>query len=53
MHVPAEPPAIDASELTDKGPINQRAVLANRAALVEALHEGGAADPFLILPGKG
>ena len=53
IHVLAEPPAIDAGELTDKGSINQRAVLTNRAALVEALYQGGAADPFLIIPNKG
>ncbi len=34
----AEPPAIDAGEITDKGYINQRAVLARRAAEVERLH---------------
>ncbi|HWE21615.1 MAG TPA: feruloyl-CoA synthase, partial [Hyphomicrobiaceae bacterium] len=33
-----EPPSIDASEITDKGYLNQRAVLAKRAALVERLH---------------
>jgi feruloyl-CoA synthase len=33
-----EPPSIDAGEITDKGYINQRAVLERRAALVEALH---------------
>ena len=32
------PPAIDRGELTDKGSINQRAVLAARGALVEALY---------------
>jgi feruloyl-CoA synthase len=32
------PPSIDASEVTDKGSINQRAVLKNRAALVEKLY---------------
>jgi feruloyl-CoA synthase len=53
LHVLAEPPSIDAGELTDKGSINQRAMLAHRAALVEALYEGSAADPFLILPNKG
>jgi len=53
LHVLAEPPAIDRGEVTDKGSINQRAVLTHRAALVEALYEGGAADPFLILPNKG
>jgi feruloyl-CoA synthase len=34
----AEPPSIDAGEITDKGYINQRAVLERRAALVEQLH---------------
>ncbi|MBN8487473.1 MAG: feruloyl-CoA synthase [Burkholderiales bacterium] len=52
MHVLAEPPQIDKGEVTDKGSINQRAVLAARAALVEALYEGRASDPFLILPKK-
>jgi feruloyl-CoA synthase len=33
-----QPPAIDAQELTDKGSVNQRAVLANRAATVERLY---------------
>ena len=32
------PASIDASEITDKGSINQRAVLKNRAALVERLY---------------
>jgi feruloyl-CoA synthase len=32
------PPSIDASEITDKGSINQRAVLQNRAVLVERLY---------------
>jgi feruloyl-CoA synthase len=36
-----EPPSIDANEITDKGYINQRAVLDRRAALVEQLHAGG------------
>jgi len=35
------PPSIDASEITDKGSINQRAVLAHRAALVEELYSDG------------
>ena len=34
----AEPPSLDAGEMTDKGSPNQRAVLARRAALVEALY---------------
>jgi feruloyl-CoA synthase len=33
-----EPPSIDANEITDKGYVNQRAVLVRRAALVERLH---------------
>jgi feruloyl-CoA synthase len=36
----AEPPSIDANEITDKGYINQRAVLTRRAGLVDALHAG-------------
>jgi feruloyl-CoA synthase len=35
------PPSIDSGEITDKGSVNQRAVLTARAALVEALY----ADP--------
>jgi feruloyl-CoA synthase len=50
MHVLAEPPSIDKGEVTDKGSINQRAVLKHREALVNALYEGTAADPFLYLP---
>jgi len=34
-----EPPSLDVGEMTDKGSINQRAVLGNRAALVEALYD--------------
>ena len=34
----SEPPTIDIGEVTDKGSINQRAVLAHRAATVDALH---------------
>jgi feruloyl-CoA synthase len=36
-----EPPSIDANEITDKGYINQRAVLEKRAALVGTLYAGG------------
>ena len=35
-----EPPSLDAGEMTDKGSINQRAVLKRRAALVEELYAG-------------
>ncbi|CAG0966460.1 MAG: feruloyl-CoA synthase [Rhizobiaceae bacterium] len=34
-----EPPSIDAHEVTDKGSINQRAVMAARAALVDDLYK--------------
>jgi feruloyl-CoA synthase len=34
----AEPPSIDLGEMTDKGSINQRAVLAHRSADVERLY---------------
>ena len=36
--VMTEPPAIDAGEITDKGYVNQRAVLERRDALVQALY---------------
>ncbi|HJL14735.1 MAG TPA: feruloyl-CoA synthase [Sandaracinaceae bacterium LLY-WYZ-13_1] len=42
-----EPPSIDAGEITDKGYVNQRAVLERRAALVERLH---ADAPEVIRP---
>ena len=41
------PPSIDAGEITDKGSINQRAVLEVRAALVEALY-AEPPDPRII-----
>jgi feruloyl-CoA synthase len=43
----AVPPSLDLGEVTDKGSINQRAVLQHRAALVEALH-ADADDPDVI-----
>jgi feruloyl-CoA synthase len=44
-----EPPSIDAGEITDKGYVNQRAVLTRRAGLVERLHAAGdAEDPDVI-----
>ena len=36
-----EPPSIDANEITDKGYMNQRAVLERRAAMVAALYADG------------
>ena len=44
-----EPPSIDAGEITDKGYINQRAVLERRAELVERLYS--AADPEVVVMG--
>ena len=37
----SEPPSVDAGEITDKGYINQRAVLKRRDALVRSLYAGG------------
>ncbi|MDH4464574.1 MAG: feruloyl-CoA synthase [Acidovorax sp.] len=48
VHLMAEPPSLDKGEITDKGSINQRAVLKHRADLVNALHDGGL--PFTIVP---
>jgi len=48
IHLLAEPPSIDRGELTDKNSINQRAVLQQRAALVDALYEGRESDPFIV-----
>ena len=45
-----EPPSIDRGEVTDKGSINQRAVLTHRAADVEQLYAGGDA---VIVPVRG
>jgi feruloyl-CoA synthase len=43
------PPAIDLGEVTDKGSINQRAVLQHRAAVVEALYANPHHDPLVVL----
>ena len=40
--VMSEAPSIDANEITDKGYMNQRAVLERRAALVEELYRDSA-----------
>ncbi len=37
-------PSLDKGEITDKGSINQRAVLSHRAAVVDALHAGTLAN---------
>jgi len=43
LMIMTEPPSIDANEITDKGYMNQRAVLERRKALVEELYGNGAA----------
>jgi feruloyl-CoA synthase len=43
----SEPPSIDAREQTDKGSINQAAVLARRAALVDAMYDGTESQTIL------
>ena len=42
----AEPPSPVLGEITDKGSVNQRAVLKHRDALVNALHDGSAPGIF-------
>jgi feruloyl-CoA synthase len=44
-----EPPSIDAGEITDKGYINQRAVLERRAALVERLYAQPCDESVIVL----
>ena len=44
----AEPPSIDRGEITDKGSINQRAVLLHRDAIVQAMYD--APGENVILP---
>jgi feruloyl-CoA synthase len=52
-HVLREPPSIDRGEVTDKGSINQRAVLTHRAALVDEIYRGGASGAVEVyLPRK-
>ena len=46
-----EPPSLDLGEVTDKGSINQRAVLKHRAELVAALHAGSALN--IVTPNSG
>ena len=44
----AEPPSLDVGEATDKGSINQRTVLAHRAALVEELYAAAPAANVIV-----
>jgi feruloyl-CoA synthase len=41
-------PSLDLGEITDKGSINQRAVLTHRAELVQALHDPIKRDAAVI-----
>jgi feruloyl-CoA synthase len=50
LHLMHEPPSIDKGEVTDKGSINQRAVLKHRDAMVQAFHAD--ALPFTLKPTK-
>jgi feruloyl-CoA synthase len=50
LHLMHEPPNIDKGEVTDKGSINQRAVLKERDAMVQAFHEDRL--PFTLKPRK-
>src|SRR6266700_2649804 len=46
----AEPPSLAAGEITDKGYVNQRAVLQRRADLVAALHAGQPGPEVICWP---
>ncbi|SMQ64459.1 feruloyl-CoA synthase [Altererythrobacter xiamenensis] len=50
MMLLTEPPSLDAGEITDKGYINQGAVLAKRAEAVEALYSKESNPLFLEVP---
>ncbi|MHB8767176.1 MAG: AMP-binding protein, partial [Deferrisomatales bacterium] len=45
----AEPPSLDANEITDKGYINQRATLERRAGLVERLYAASPPEDVIVL----
>jgi feruloyl-CoA synthase len=45
-----EPPSLDALEVTDKGSLNQRAMLKRRASLVDELYAG---SPRVVLGNAG
>jgi feruloyl-CoA synthase len=48
-----EPPSLDQGEMTDKGSINQRAVLSHRAALVEELYRRPPSPRVIRLASEG
>ena len=47
-----DPPSLDAGEMTDKGSLNQRAVLERRKAAVEQLYAAGPVPDILRIRGK-
>jgi feruloyl-CoA synthase len=47
----AEPPSMDKGEMTDKGSINQRAVLKNRTALVDELYATPLSSQVIAIDG--
>jgi feruloyl-CoA synthase len=49
----AEPPSMDKGEMTDKGSINQRAVLKNRATLVDELYAVPLSSETIAVKGQG
>jgi feruloyl-CoA synthase len=49
MALMEEPPSLDAGEATDKGSINQRAVLTRRAALVDELYSRPASSRIIAI----
>ncbi|MBS99136.1 MAG: feruloyl-CoA synthase [Oceanospirillaceae bacterium] len=53
MRLLADPPQIDTHEVTDKGSINQRAVLKNRADLVDELYSDQPGKDVMSLAGRG
>ena len=48
-HPADEPPSLDAGEITDKGSINQRAVLRQRAGLVDELYATGRPPRVIVI----
>ena len=47
-----EPPSLDDGEITDKGSLNQRAVIERRAALIEQLYAVEASNTILRITEK-
>lgn len=48
----SDPPSVDAGEITDKGYINQRAVLDRRAHLVDLLYSKQPCDGVIVIEGQ-